>query len=143
MLDRDTIELDLDGQRLHGERLDYEFPDYRSLLRPSSGRPVPVDTATIRRDLSSAPLRTVAGDQVGADRLVAVLVLDETGGVSFEPGVPGGLEVGLEPEFLLQALNAGAAAQLVLELDGPITPLVIRDPRRPKTLSLLMPVRLP
>ncbi len=143
VIDGDTIALELDGQRLHGERLDYEFPDYRSLLRPSSGRPVPIDTATLRRDLTVAPLRTAAREQDGGDQSVAVLTLDETGGVSFQPGGPGGLEVGLNPEFLLQALNAGAAAQLVLELDGPITPLVIRDPRRPETLSLLMPVRLP
>ncbi len=63
--------------------------------------------------------------------------------MTFQSGRPGVLEVGLNPEFLLQALDAAAAAQLVLELDGPITPLVIRDPRRAGTFSLLMPVRLP
>lgn len=143
MLDRKTIALNLDGQRLHGEPLDYEFPDYRSLLSPPTGRPVPVDAATLRRDLTAAPLRTVVGDQDGGDHSIVVLTLDETGGVSFQPDVSGELEMGLNPEFLLQALNAGDAAQLVLQLDGPITPLVIRDPRRPETLNLLMPVRLP
>ncbi len=104
---------------------------------------MPIDTAKLRSDLTVAPLRTVAREQDGGDQSVAVLTLDEAGVVSFQPGGPGGLEVGLNPGFLLQALDAGAAAQLVLELDGPITPLVISDPRRPGTFSLLMPVRLP
>ena len=143
VIDGDDIALDLDGQHLHAERLDHDFPDYRRLLRTSSGHQVHIDTATLRNDLTAAPLRTLAREQYGRDQPVAVLTLDEAGGVTFQSGRPGVLEVGLNPEFLLQALDAGAAAQLVLELDGPITPLVIRDPRRSETFSLLMPVRLP
>ena len=46
-------------------------------------------------------------------------------------------------EFLLEALDVGAGGQLVLELDGPITPLALRDPARPGDVSMLMPIRLP
>lgn len=143
VIDGNEIVLELAGQHLHWERLDHEFPDYRRLLRTSASRRAAIDTATLRSDPSAATLRTVAGDQDGGDRSVAVLTLDQAKGVSFQPGAPGALKMGLNPEFLLQALDAGAAAQLVLELDGPVAPLVVRDPRRPGTFSLLMPVRLP
>jgi hypothetical protein len=46
-------------------------------------------------------------------------------------------------EFLLEALDAGTPGQLVLELDGPLTPLALRDPARPDDVSMLMPIRLP
>jgi DNA polymerase III sliding clamp (beta) subunit (PCNA family) len=44
-------------------------------------------------------------------------------------------------EFLLQALDAGASGQLVLELDGPIRPLAVRVPGDDSRMSILMPVR--
>ena len=44
-------------------------------------------------------------------------------------------------EFLLDALDAGAAGQLVLELDGPIRPLAVRVPGDGSRFSILMPVR--
>ena len=55
------------------------------------------------------------------------------------------LEVGVNPEFLLQAITAIGQdddAQLVLGLDGPISPLVLSDAARPEAMSLLMPIRL-
>ena len=47
--------------------------------------------------------------------------------------------VAVNREFLLQALDAGGAGQLLLELDGPIKPLVLRGSS--EQFSLLMPVR--
>ena len=44
-------------------------------------------------------------------------------------------------EFFLQALDAGAGGQLVLELDGPIKPLAFRVPGDDSRFSILMPVR--
>jgi hypothetical protein len=49
--------------------------------------------------------------------------------------------IGVNREFLLQALDAGPG-QLCLALDGPIAPLALLDPAHPGDLSLLMPVRL-
>lgn len=43
----------------------------------------------------------------------------------------------------LEALDDGAGGQLVLELDGPITPLALRNSARPGDVSMLMPIRLP
>jgi DNA polymerase III subunit beta len=50
--------------------------------------------------------------------------------------------MGLNREFLLEALDAGGAGQLVLELDGPIAPLAIRVPERAGDIAMLMPIRL-
>jgi hypothetical protein len=61
--------------------------------------------------------RWYSADQVGQARLIAVL-------------------------RRVKAIEAGGADQLVLALDGPITPLAIRDPDRPEDISLLMPTRL-
>jgi DNA polymerase III sliding clamp (beta) subunit (PCNA family) len=50
-------------------------------------------------------------------------------------------QVAVNREFLLQALDAGGAGQLVLELDGPIKPLAVRVPGDDSRFSILMPVR--
>ena len=71
-----------------------------------------------------------------------MLTLGADGQLHCTDDVAGVLEVGLDREFLLDALDAGGAGQLVLELDGPITPLAIRNPRRKDDISLLMPIRL-
>lgn len=44
-------------------------------------------------------------------------------------------------EFLLEALDAGGRGQLVLDLDGPIRPLLLRQPDDERSFSLLMPIR--
>ena len=49
--------------------------------------------------------------------------------------------IGVNREFLLEALDAGGRGQLVLDLDGPIKPLVIRLPDDDRTFSVLMPIR--
>ncbi|MEU1887025.1 hypothetical protein ABZ491_16330, partial [Micromonospora rifamycinica] len=52
------------------------------------------------------------------------------------------LLVGVNGDFLLDALDAADGPQLVLELDGPITPLAVRRPDDEDTFSILMPIRL-
>ncbi len=109
--------------------LDVEFPDYRRLVRTGSdpGHRVPIDVAALRRELHAQPLREIHRD--GAVLQAAVLDL------------PVG-EVGVNREFLLQALDAHTSDELVLELDGPISPLALRDPIDAGTFSLLMPIRM-
>ena len=51
-------------------------------------------------------------------------------------------QVAVNPEFLLQALDAGGDGQLLLDLKGPICPLAIRTPGNARRFSVLMPVRL-
>jgi DNA polymerase III sliding clamp (beta) subunit (PCNA family) len=77
---------------------------------------------------------------------VAVLSIRADGTLALETGEPspGAVRVGVNPGFLLEALAAAGQPQLVLELDGPITPLVFR-PAEPESeaFSMLMPVSIP
>jgi DNA polymerase-3 subunit beta len=109
------------------------FPDYRRLL-PAHDRPVPVDAA-LRAAVAGAPTRTVRREQDGAECAVAVLV-PTADGVAVTADGDG---IGVDREFLLEAFDAGGEGQLLLSLDGPVAPLVVRSPR---SVSLLMPVRL-
>ena len=138
----DEIVLRTDARQLSGRRLDYDFPDYRRLLRSESAHTVPVDVATLRRDVRAAATRTMQRDQDGTAYEVAVLTVGTDGGVALATDATGPLQLGLNREFLLQALDATHSTELILELDGPIAPLAIRDPERAGTVSLLMPVRL-
>lgn len=114
---------------LRGQRLDHDFPDYRRILRDAGEQRIDVDVAAFRSELAAAPTRAVPTGPGGAEEIATVLTL-------------GGLEMGVNREFLLQALDAGDAGQLVLDLDGPLAPLAIHDPRRPGDVDLLMPIRL-
>ena len=132
----DDITVDLPGRTLRGRRLDHDFPDWRRLLRTSSAHRVDVDVERLRTALAEAPTRRVEEE-------VSVLTIGPDGEPSFALHADGVLQVGLNREFLLEALDVGAGGQLVLELDGPITPLALRDPARPGDVSMLMPIRLP
>jgi DNA polymerase III subunit beta len=111
-----------------------DFPDYRRLL-VDTGRPVPVEPA-LRAALVAGPSRTMSRERDGAEFEVAVLGSAPDGGITVDPDGDG---VGVNREFLLEALDAGGEGQLLLSLDGPIAPLVVRSSR---SVSLLMPVRL-
>ncbi|WP_433263179.1 MerR family transcriptional regulator [Micromonospora vinacea] len=133
-----------------GTALPYDFPDYHRLLRKSVGerptaRRIPVDVATLRAALADPAAPTVASDHDGTTRAVTVLGVDDQGGLRLLPAADLGsdaLRVGVDGGYLLDALNAAGAPQLVLELDGPIAPLAVRRPDDADTYSVLMPIRL-
>jgi DNA polymerase III subunit beta len=130
-----TITVRAGGETLDGALLPDAFPDYRRLLPAAEGaRPVPVDAA-LRTAVATATTRTVAREQDGVECQVTTL-RPGPDGISLDAHGDG---VGVNREFLLEALDAAGAGQLTLSLDGPVQPLVIRSPR---SLSLLMPVRL-
>lgn len=133
-----------------GTALPYDFPDYHRLLRKSVGerqtaRRIPVDVAALRAALVDPAAPTVALDHDGTTRKVTVLGVDDQGDLrllrSAEMGTDA-LRVGVDGGYLLDALDAAGAAQLVLELDGPIAPLAVRRPDDTDTYSVLMPIRL-
>ncbi|RBY92393.1 hypothetical protein DQ244_07275 [Blastococcus sp. TBT05-19] len=128
-VDGDDVVLEAGAQVLRGRRVDADFPDYRPLVREAGSAQVELDVARFRDELAAAPTRTVPTGPDGAEETATVLTLAD-------------VEVGVNREFLLQALDAGEAGQLVLDLDGPLAPLALRDPRRPGDVSLLMPIRL-
>jgi DNA polymerase-3 subunit beta len=96
-------------------------------------------TTALRRDLAAAPVRTVRREPDGVRYDVTTLALADGGTLRFAADDAGVGRIGVNREFLLQALEAADAGELVLDLTGPYTPLVIRNPDREDTVSLLMP----
>lgn len=130
------------NRRVECDGLDGTFPDYRRLTEVGGRRLLPVAAAELRDRIAAAPARTIHREADGADVVVIVLAVDEVGAVDVGDGAAGDLRVALDREFLLQAVDAAARDQLVLELDGPIGPLAIRPADAEESFSLLMPVRL-
>ena len=129
-VDGSEVTVEVSGRELRGQRVDADFPDYRPLVRGAGSSQVDVDVARFRDELAAAPTRTVPTGPDGAEETATVLTL-------------GDVELGVNREFLLQALDAQGAGQLELDLDGPLAPLALRDPARPGDVTLLMPIRLP
>ncbi|MEV6814412.1 MerR family transcriptional regulator [Micromonospora sp. NPDC051296] len=137
---------DVAGQQLRATALPYDFPDYHALL-PRSARRVPVDAewlVTALRAGEPVVTREYAGETLpvtvlglGARDALRVLGPDDFVGAD-----PTELRVGVNRGYLLDALDAAGGPQLVLELDGPITPLAIRRPDDEGAFSILMPIRL-
>ncbi|UIJ36227.1 MerR family transcriptional regulator [Allobranchiibius sp. GilTou73] len=139
VVDDGTITLSSDSGTVRSQIPDVDFPSYRTLLTPGR-RQVPVDAAALRAALSAGPTETLTRDNDGVAYDVSRLNISTEGvrvGASEDPDA---VVVGVNREFLLQALEAGE--QLTLSLDDPIAPLAIRNPARDGNLSILMPVRL-
>ncbi|MEO6702070.1 MAG: MerR family transcriptional regulator [Jatrophihabitantaceae bacterium] len=143
-LSADELTFSLPEKEIRGATLHHEFPDYQRLVRLEPGRQVPIAAADLRHAIGQAPTRTRTRDQDGAEYQVSVLTLDRTGALQVNAGdpQPDELAVGVNREFLLQALAAGRSDQLTLELGGSIGPLAIRNPGRDGSFSILMPIRL-
>ena len=151
----ERIALEVGGNRTAGLRIDADFPDYRRLSRLPAGHRVAVDVAALRTALLEGGTRSAERQQDGVAFAVSVLGLTAEGTVSVldseavalggdggDGGHDAAQRVGVNREFLLDALAVSGRDQLVLELGGPIAPLALRLPEREDTFSLLMPVRL-
>jgi DNA polymerase III sliding clamp (beta) subunit (PCNA family) len=135
---------------VEGEPVVADFPDHERLIReqfPAHGegadRQVAVDVAELRSAVEAGP--AVWRDHDGTRYPISILTLDPAGGVRVaaeaEWSADADAHVAVNREFLLEALDAGGAGQLVLELDGPIKPLAVRVPGDAHRFSILMPVR--
>ena len=137
------------GRVAGGDLLDHDFPDHRRLVAARLGDPtrrrVLVDAGALRTALCSGEAPVVVREHGGVRRDHTVLTVGPDGDLALageEVLSSGADHVGVNREFLLDALDAGGPGQLVLELDGPIQPLAVRVPGDEWTFSLLMPVRL-
>jgi DNA-binding transcriptional MerR regulator len=146
--------------RLTGRPLDQPFPDYRRALGdrltvdgdtgpgdgPDGRRRTTVDTATLRAALASGRGPVLLRERDGVEREVVALRAGADGPVRVVDGDAAAVDpdghVGVDREFLLEAVDAGGGGQLVLELDGPIRPLAIRPAGAARSMSILMPIRL-
>ncbi|MFC8082817.1 MerR family transcriptional regulator [Streptomyces sp. NPDC057340] len=159
----DQVTLEAGGRQASGPRLAHDFPDYRRLVRLPSGRRVVVEVPALRQALRNGPVRVAEEPEPGRSaRDVSVLATADDGtvivcgggapdidadgaGDADGPGdVAGaGHHVGVDREFLLEALAAADRDRLVLEFGPAATaPLAIRRADDEGTFSLLMPVRL-
>lgn len=141
-LGADAVGIEAGGRRLLGRPLDLDFPEYRRLvnLGDEQAQRVTVDVPALRAAVDAAP--PVPREHEGAAYDVTILTLDPAGGLRVadeaEWAADEAAHTAVNREFLLQALDAGGAGQLVLELDGPIKPLALRAAG---SFSILMPVR--
>jgi DNA-binding transcriptional MerR regulator len=137
-----AISIDVAGRRVEGKPLDVGFPDHHRLvdLGAAGARQVTVDVPALQAAVGAVP--AISREHNGEAFDLTILTLDPTGTlrVAEEADWAADAEahIAVNREFLLQALDAGGAGQLVLELDGPIKPLAVRGA---DTFSLLMPVR--
>ena len=102
--------------------------------------------AALRATLAPGVTPLVTREHAGIAYPVAVLAVHPDGALRVvEPAhwdIDDPYQVAVNPEFLLQALEAADNGQLVLDFDGPIRPLAIRTPGNAGRFSVLMPVRL-
>jgi DNA polymerase III sliding clamp (beta) subunit (PCNA family) len=124
------------GEEVGGRLREDAYPDYRRMPwdRWTPAGTATVDVAALRSAVEGGPGRTSVREQDGVEYPVTELAVGPDGAVTVAAG-----GVGVNREFLLEAVDAGGGGQLLLSLDGPAAPLVLRSER---STSLLMPVRL-
>ncbi|MGF7238913.1 MAG: MerR family transcriptional regulator [Frankia sp.] len=135
-LDQDTVAIGA----AHAPAVGAAFPDWERLPRTRSTHRITIAAADLRHRLTTGPTRTMTRTGDGTDHDVSMLhVTGDTIGI-LDHDHPDA--IGFNREFLLEALDAGGADQLVLGLDGPVEPLAIHPADRADLFTLLMPVRL-
>ena len=114
-----------------------DYPDWRRFEPAPARHEVTLDGPAFRAAVAAGP--TVAKVRADGEAYrTVVLVLGPDGALTVG-GAGDGVQVGVNRDFLLDAISG--SDQLVLGLDGPITPLAIRAPGS-ADWSLLMPVDL-
>ncbi len=131
------------GRRLVADVIAGDFPDYASIVPPRGTTPLVLDVAALDRELRAAAVERRERKVDGAVYELAVLALAPDGRLSVAGADDGeqGVRVGVNREFLLQALEKSSSDQLLLDFAGPVAPLAIRRDDD-DAFSLLMPVSL-
>jgi DNA polymerase III subunit beta len=148
-VDGTTVTATAGTSRESAELIDEPFPDYARLLPAGvdrmgadavrAGVRVEIGAAELRAAVAAGGTRTVHRAEDGVDTPVTVLAADGDGRLAVGADLPHG--VGVNAEFLLEAVAAAGGDQLVLHLDDLLNPILLR-PVAADTFSLLMPVRL-
>ncbi|MEU5141387.1 MerR family transcriptional regulator [Streptomyces sp. NPDC021139] len=147
----ERVTLEAGERQASGQCLAHDFPDYRRLVQLPPGRRVAVDVPAFRMALETGAVRAAEEREPGRSaREVSVLETVEDGtvivcgdGDEDGSGCGNGGRIGVDREFLLDALAAAGRDRIVLEFGAdPTAPLAIRRTDDEGTFSLLMPVRL-
>jgi DNA polymerase III sliding clamp (beta) subunit (PCNA family) len=140
-IDEVQISVTVGTSTITGQRLNYDFPDYYRLLDTRWAHRIDVAAGDIR-DLVVDDNVVGQGEDSGLVSPTCVLAFEESASGRLEFDLSGeDLRIGVNREFLLEAVNAVGEGQLVLELDGPIAPLAIRNLSYPGRFSILMPIQ--
>ena len=139
VVDGGTITLSSDSGTVRAQVPSVDFPPYRSWL-DLGRREVPVDAGALRAALGAGTTESRTRENDGVTYDVSRLSITASSVQVGPSDDPEALVIGVNRDFLIQALEAGD--QLTLGLDDPIAPLAIRNPDRDGVLSILMPVRL-
>ncbi|MEV6693908.1 MerR family transcriptional regulator [Micromonospora sp. NPDC051196] len=149
-----SLVADVAGHELRATALPDDFPNYHALLpRSGTARPtrrVPVDAEWLVTALRAGG-PTVVREYAGRSWPVTVLglgtpdrlrLLGPDDLTDLDDLADTELRVGVNGEYLLDALGAAGGRHLTLELDSPLAPLTIRRPDDEGAFSILMPIRL-
>ena len=127
------------GRVLTTSPIDEPFPQWEALVDLRTRYQLTLDVTTLRDGALAAV--TTTRQRNGVDYPACVFRVSGDGLVwSAADDTVGGVAV--NRDFLLEAVDALAGAQLVLGLTGPTSPLALTSPERPGALSILMPVHL-
>ncbi len=137
----EAVTFTVGSSSLRGEPSEDAYPDYRRIIDLPPSRQVVVDMAGLRSSIAGAPTRPMVREQDGVPYDVVELDVSDDALSVIDPASSTDAGIGVNREFLLQALDAGGEGQLTLELDGPISLLAFR-PAGGQRFSLLMPTRL-
>ncbi len=121
---------------------EHEFPEYRPLVDITAVRRITTGVDALRSALDAAVVHPM--DHQGTSLDLVALGTDDSGALRLlaEATGPDVLAV-VNRQFLQEAIGAGPAGHLLLDLTGQHTPLAVRFADEPGTFSIVMPARLP
>ena len=134
------VAVGIGGRVLTTARIDEPFPRWEPLVDLKAPHQVTLKIAELRDDVLAAASSPRERNgvhyescmfRVSGDGLVWLAPQDDTQGA-----------IGVNRDFLLEAIDALHGQQLLLRLNSPTAPLALSSPDRPGALSILMPVHL-
>jgi DNA polymerase-3 subunit beta len=153
-LEENQISIFLEGDK-KGERvivsrlLSGKFPEYKQLIPESMKHNIVIDKekmlevvkriSSISQD--NIPIR-LAFDNA---KVTVSMDIKEVGSSSEDFDVPYGeerIEIAFNPEFLLDGINMMDGKSIILSIEEPLKPIIIKSEKSKETLYLLMPVRV-
>jgi DNA polymerase-3 subunit beta len=143
------IVFEVDGFTLISRLLDGEFLDYRTAMQKSATS-VRVDTRTVLSTIERVSqmiidrMRTAVRCQI-SDGMFRASCVTELGNAQDEfpvelNGSP--VEIGLNNRYLMDALRAAEADEIIIEFNGPTAPITIHPIQGESFCFLILPVRV-
>jgi DNA polymerase-3 subunit beta len=151
------VRLSIDGTHLTAtsgkatvvaQLIEGQYPNYKEAIPGDNDKRMEADVEALASAIRRAAILTTEERhlvrlKLQAGRIVVEAETPEVGEATIEVGVDyagPGLEIGFNPDFLLDALKTLAKGNVQLEFKGPTTPAVMK--RGQEFLYVVMPIRL-